>query len=153
MAGGTGARAFWRLVIVRRRRGGTGPFGKRCFTLRSSCFRESGRFGLQPVAKANDLLERSGFRQTKKVIGERGWRCPTERADQCFVRNMIGNQAGADEGDPQTEDRRIDQQTGIAETLTFVARRVLPADMVEPAAPIRAAAVTLCRRIVKQRQT
>src|SRR6266478_5282646 len=65
---------------------------------------------------------------------------------------MIGNQAGAGEGDAQTEDCRIDQQTGITETLPFVARRVVPADMVEPASPVRAAAVTFCRAIVKQRQ-
>jgi hypothetical protein len=100
---------------------------------------------LQPVAKANDLLERSGFGQAKKVIGECSRRCQTERADQRFVRNMIGNQTGAGEGDPQTEDCRIDQQTGLAETLTFVASRIVPADMVEPAPPVRAAAVTFCR--------
>ena len=33
-------------------------------------FRESGGFGPQPIAKANDLWERGGFRQAKKVIGE-----------------------------------------------------------------------------------
>ena len=128
------------------------PFGRRRFKLRPSCFRESGRFGPQPVAKANDLLERIGFGRAKNVIGERSRRCATERTDQRFVRNMIENQAGAGEGDPQTKDCRIDQQTGIAETLTFVAGRVVQADMLEPAPPIRTAAVAFCGRIVKQRQ-
>jgi hypothetical protein len=117
-----------------------------------SRFRHSGSFSPQPVAKASDLLERIGFGQAKKVIGECGRRCPTERTDQRFIRNMIGNQAGAGEGDAQTKDCRIDQQAGIAETLSFVATRVVAADMAESAAPIRTAAVTLRRRIVKQRQ-
>ena len=68
-----------------------------------------------------------------------------ERTNQGLVRNMIGNQAGAGESHAQSEDRGIDQQPGIAETLTIIASRFAPADMVEPAPPIGATAIALCR--------
>src|SRR5262249_55273881 len=65
---------------------------------------------------------------------------------------MIANQAGTGEGDPQSQHRCLDQQPGLAETLTTVANRLVPADPIEPALPIRTTAVALSRRIVKQRQ-
>jgi hypothetical protein len=102
-------------------------------------------FDVQPVSEANDLLDRGGFEQSEKVIGESGRRRQSERTDQRLVRQMIVNQAATGKGDPKSQDRCIDQQPGIAETLTTVASRFAPAEVVEPAAPIRTAAVTLCR--------
>ena len=102
-------------------------------------------FDVQPVSEANDLLERGGFGQSEKVIGECGRRRQPERTDQRLVREMIVNQAAAGKGDSKSHDCCIDQQPGIAETLTTVASRFAPAELVEPAPPIRTAAVTLCR--------
>jgi hypothetical protein len=96
-------------------------------------------FGVQPVSKAN---ERCGFGQTEKEICECGRRRQTERTDQCLVRQMIVNQAAAGKGNPKSQDRCIDQQPSIAKTLTPVANRLAPADMIEPASPIRTAAIT-----------
>jgi hypothetical protein len=102
-------------------------------------------FDVQPVSEANDLLERGGFRQSEKVVGERRRHRQPERTDQRLVRQMIVNQAATGKGDPKSQDRCIDQQPGIAETLTTVASRFAPAEVVEQAPPIRTAAVTLCR--------
>ena len=46
--------------------------------------------------------------------------------------------------------RRLDQQTGLAEPLAIVAGEIGPAEMIEPAPPVRAAAVALGRGVMKQ---
>src|SRR5579871_1771820 len=65
---------------------------------------------------------------------------------------MIGDQAHAGERHSQSENGSIDQQTGFAETLALTAGRITAADMIEPALPVRAAAVAFRGRIVKQWQ-
>jgi hypothetical protein len=61
-------------------------------------------FDVQPVSEANDLLARGGFRQSEKVVGERGRHRQPERTDQRLVRQMIVNQAATGKGDPKSQD-------------------------------------------------